>query len=963
MAARSSHVDTVNERRLRPIYDNLDNGNNKAAIQAADKVLRKQKDLHCAKVLKALALQRTGKSNEAFILAKEVMTSEPQDDSTLQALTICFREMKKPEFIVKVYEYAVKACPNEEMYSHLFMAYVRTGDYKKQQQTAISLYKVAQKNPYYFWGVMSIFMQAYSASDRKLATSMYYPLCLKMVEKMVNDNKIDNEAEISIYIMVLEELGMYEKAMDVLNGDLGKKFITDRNLIPERIAALHKKMEKWAEANSAYRNLVKKSPDNWLFYQHYFESGFKVLDSKLAPEQINCENKFEGDVDSTPETMKAFIKNIFDGHLEMRAPYLAKMELYKITKERNIAPVYDSLLDLLCEYFARFGTKCCCFYDLKTYLDLLNEDEIEPLTQRLLPMLDMGEIHHLKLATNTKQMQQHINWLQICRYLGLHDKLSNDDRLALARDLCKRHVAGLELGTHLLVSDLQFSDDYCVLAAHMLINIWQQTDDSSILLDLCVLLERAKSSSLSNHHIKLLLVRFYCLLGAFGPIPDLYDGMELKHIQQDTVSYQVTRFVQSVGHFTAAQQFYDSTLKFFTSNHKDTSEYIITAYKFGSFQKIPEFIEFRKRVNNSVSFSIVTIEKMLLEIITEAEISGGETLDSIVREMEIDPSKDEICWDDLRDNRDLDVMISWEPKCRQLSDQDKQDSFKQTKGWHRHRNIMLRILAAASKLVSKPNREEQSNNGETQDYGKVMTKLVEELKENFKELETNPVHTREFPVQGPPGTPARAFLDAQHHVVLSNIADAVVGIYELQIEFSESAQKKISDSLQVTLDTFKDSLGRNSKSLLTEDGDKQKLNRYLLPSLVMLSETLTFIILLSGVCFKILKPMKSVQQRKRKKKGSDGKPLPPVFEKFKTYLESLHQVTDDLIQAFEQIKTDLLTFDLCRLNIQGSYKLLEDEDNFVKSLWTELSGSYQDECAEVITVLKARKTYINTLKL
>ncbi len=57
---------------------------------------------------------------------------------------------------------AVKKDPsNEELHSHLFMAYVRLSDYKKQQITAFNLYKLKQKNPYYFWGVMSIFMQVF----------------------------------------------------------------------------------------------------------------------------------------------------------------------------------------------------------------------------------------------------------------------------------------------------------------------------------------------------------------------------------------------------------------------------------------------------------------------------------------------------------------------------------------------------------------------------------------------------------------------------------------------------------------------------------------------------------------------------------------------------------------------------------------------------------------------------------
>lgn len=59
-----------------------------------------------------------------------------------------------------LYENAVKSEPaNEELHSHLFMSYVRVGDYRSQQRAAMALYKFAPKNPYYFWAVMSIVLQ------------------------------------------------------------------------------------------------------------------------------------------------------------------------------------------------------------------------------------------------------------------------------------------------------------------------------------------------------------------------------------------------------------------------------------------------------------------------------------------------------------------------------------------------------------------------------------------------------------------------------------------------------------------------------------------------------------------------------------------------------------------------------------------------------------------------------------
>ncbi len=72
-----------------------------------------------------------------------------------------FNVLCSADLVADLYAAAHKAKPdNEDILSALFMAYVRIGDYKKQQQTAIALHRLRpSKNPYYFWAVMSIVMQ------------------------------------------------------------------------------------------------------------------------------------------------------------------------------------------------------------------------------------------------------------------------------------------------------------------------------------------------------------------------------------------------------------------------------------------------------------------------------------------------------------------------------------------------------------------------------------------------------------------------------------------------------------------------------------------------------------------------------------------------------------------------------------------------------------------------------------
>lgn len=154
MASKGHADNTVNERRLRPIYgtytcvdddrtpspsrtlspdclvttpelvtrlyndtryeaslwisDWLDNGNNKKALQEADKVLKKHPTNQCARVLKALALLRMGKENECQVIMDKVRSEVPCEDSTLQAMSICYREIHQRKFLARLLIWIIK---------------------------------------------------------------------------------------------------------------------------------------------------------------------------------------------------------------------------------------------------------------------------------------------------------------------------------------------------------------------------------------------------------------------------------------------------------------------------------------------------------------------------------------------------------------------------------------------------------------------------------------------------------------------------------------------------------------------------------------------------------------------------------------------------------------------------------------------------------------------------------------
>ncbi|KAI5722198.1 hypothetical protein M8J76_005227 [Diaphorina citri] len=79
-----------------------------------------------------------------------------------------------------------------------------------------------------------------------------------------------------------------------------------------------------------------------------------------------------------------------------------------------------------------------------------------------------------------------------------------------------------------------------------------------------------------------------------------YENLDMKHIQLDSLGYLHLGPLLSMAQFTLAAK---------------NADHLVLSYKFGSFLKIDEFHRFRQRLNNSIHYTLSTIEKMLLDIL------------------------------------------------------------------------------------------------------------------------------------------------------------------------------------------------------------------------------------------------------------------------------------------------------------------------------------------------------------
>ena len=133
------------------------------------------------------------------------------------------------------------------------MAYVRLGDFKKQQQTALALYKLHPKNPYYFWAVMSIVMQATQANDT-VAKNVVLALAERMVLKFVREDKMEAEQEIQLYLIILDLQGKIDEMLEVFSGPLASRLSN----VSHQKAKLLLKAKHFKEATRAFEELISK---------------------------------------------------------------------------------------------------------------------------------------------------------------------------------------------------------------------------------------------------------------------------------------------------------------------------------------------------------------------------------------------------------------------------------------------------------------------------------------------------------------------------------------------------------------------------------------------------------------------------------------------------------------------------------------------------------------------------------
>ncbi|KAH9935019.1 N-acetyltransferase B complex non catalytic subunit-domain-containing protein [Fomitopsis serialis] len=629
-------MSTALERQIRPIYEALDTGSNKSAILSCNKLLKKHPKNDLVKALKALALVRSQKVEESLMVCDEVLAAKPTDESTLAAMMHVLRGLGRHTDMVAMYEDAYKQHPtNEELGTQAFMANVRIGNWKAAQQIATKLHKQFRDDHYLYWSVMSAVLQASDPTTPPGIRPVLFKLAHRLVVSATTPS-FYNADRFYLHLMILRELGLYDEAYELLNNDVGRAICASSLTVDELRRDIWQRKGLVGEEGARAKARITEAKDrNWLEF-------LAVLDATFVESQEDVSARIE-------ETRKLFEQIADeDGRLD-RSGRLALLELEKRAIAHGISTSPAHMSQLLQQYFTTFGDKLVCFEDLQSYVRL-EGDALAEWTSFL-------DSQSSSFAT-VDVLNRYINAQKLLRYNLPASEITADTEAAHAVQYLHSYLDALKLGKDLPDTELQPADDLALLSGQAFVGAWRAGRDVTYLYSAVSVLEYASSRSKQSYKMRLLLIRLYRLLGAPSLALEQYRAINVKQIQNDTLSHLImtraTLFsLSSMGDLTYSTEALESS-QIYISNSQETAEYTVRAFAGEKYSQLPEFILFEERLDNSLQRDLTKIEHVRMRI-------THEPLASDLVDMELIELK--FIFDRFHhDNRDFDVIPNYQPR-------------------------------------------------------------------------------------------------------------------------------------------------------------------------------------------------------------------------------------------------------------------------------------------------------------
>lgn len=350
---------------------------------------------------------------------------------------------------------------------------------------------------------------------------------------------------------------------------------------------------------------------------------------------------------------------------------------------------------------------------------------------------------------------------------------------------------------------------------------------------------------------------------------------------------------------------------------------------------------------------------------TQRSCKTSQQITNCVKSMCLIPEEDDIPWKDLRDNRDLTVLFSWDAPNGHHTEGYNQLSLEEERIWLLIRSLTLRLVTGLTTLnhTEPKNSEKATENGVSSKIDTVRT-LLQQYEETVDSGKRFSERNIKYPFLGPPASRLSGFLSSGCCQCQKETFQLVNDIYQLDscgIDDSCDIQEKIGNRLNSSLGNLKDLFSQCKGDLLFYREGHCKTSPLIIENLVFFVETISIVLWVSGYFAAVLRPFKSNLQKKKKKK-KESSTTPPVFTGFHDFITGLHTLLTDSNDYIKELEASLVALKLEDLSLEN-ITLSDEEKIFTKQSMDKVQNSYLHSLQEVGDLLRKKLETIKKLKL
>ena len=539
----------------------------------------------------------------------------------------------------------------------------------------------------------------------------------------------------------------------------------------------------------------------------------------------------------------------------------------------------EELPDLIKSYFSKFSSKLVTYSDMTMYLTALDGD-----TQKRIHAELSSQYSGLEISSVADICRDMI-LVQLDRFCGNHQGLTEEETQTAVAGLVRKYESVQHLVENMVSTDIRPSDEYLVLASHLLWAVWLDTGLEKYFHQNISLLAWAQTSSPANWQVKLLMTRLLTSVGAAGAAHSVHAELDIKHLMLDSLGWVLDHHLTFSGLTNLASQVQNQTVKLYSQVSKDTADHIITAYRTGTFYQIRDIYNLRQRILSSYNLLTVEAERQLSIILHETS-SHSQTCD-ILSFLEPLADKEEVSWASKRDNRDLETMVSWDPPHCRVKDM-KEKSLEAELVFGRARQLVGKcVQAAVASSVSLSSEDSKVNTTH-------LTSLRDKLKAHWTVCQDKSDYRPAVWLPQSPSYPdLAAYSKSQQLQTVMKCLDVVVTLVSL----TEGQQG--ADTVKAGMAAVGEAVAASVAGLaenIEADGGTLMARRELLQETVWVVETLGLTTALSGVVFSIMKGGTGKGGKKTKK----GKGL--VLQQFLDFTGCYTKLMENLGHAIKTLE-------------------------------------------------------------